>query len=227
MKFLIITLTLLLSLTSFAQEKSDRKSRREESKIQIQVLKNTGLLVRLKSYKKQLDHLTDEKYASRKDAIIKHRDEENMEIINAFNNEFDFCPVYFFYNSDTKKIIEKDFKNVFINKDLAKDPNITFALDTFLIGELGYVVTDSTTTYGSTAGYKNGINNADGYAQSATTSSDFSNYGFNIRTQNFILINRPFPRFTSGYFAFVKRSPKTIIKRVNRDLHRYKDKYLN
>ena len=220
-----VKLSILIDKELFGVDK--KREKRKESTNQVQELNNTALLVRLKSYKKQLDLLTDDKYKSRKEAIIKHRDEENQEIIDAFDKAFDFCPVYFFYNSDSKKVLEKDFKNLFLNHELKKDPNITFSLDTFLIGEFGYAVTDSSVTFGTGDVYKNGVNNADGYSNSAITSSDFENYGFSIKNQEFKLIQKPFPGFTSGYFAFVKREPKAIAEKLNRNLHKYKEKYLD
>ena len=219
-----VKLSILIDKELFGVDK--KRNNRVESSNQVQELNNTALLVRLKSYKKQLDLLTDDKYKSRKEAIIKHRDEENQEIMDAFNDKFHFCPVYFFYNSDSKKVLEKEFDGVFINSELKKDPNIIFSLDTFLVGELGYATTDSSIFYGSGDVYKNGVNEADGYSKSGTKSSDFDNYGFSIRNQEFTIIQKPFPGFTSGYYAFIKRKPDAIVEKLNKDLYKYKERYL-
>ena len=151
-----------------------------------------------------------------------------MEIINAFNNKFDFCPVYFFYNYDTKKIKHKDFKNVFINKNLEIDSSVIFKLDTFLIGEIGYNFQELDTI--STTRYRVVYHDQAGKVTTDPlygTSTDFSNYGFSIRNQEGVLIQKPFPGFTSGYFAFVKRDPKSIVIKLNHKLHRYRERYLN
>tara|TARA_B100000902_G_C27235693_1_gene877285 strand:- start:323 stop:889 length:567 start_codon:yes stop_codon:yes gene_type:complete len=47
---------------------------------------------------------------------IKQR-EKNTEIINTFTEDWEFCPVYFFYSNHSKEIINKNFKHVFKNHE--------------------------------------------------------------------------------------------------------------
>ena len=206
MRSKIVIVLMILGLTAFSQsEKKQKRRALKKQKIEytqgkIHELRNTALLVRLRGYQKQISAFEKQENASMVKLMKSKRDELNQSIIEAFNSEFDFCKVYFFYNYDTQKIKNKDFENVLVNKDLKIDDSIEFDLDDFLIGEIGYAFHELDTI---------------------TTSTDFSNYGFHIRNQDFQMVLKPFPGFTSGYFAFVKRSKKRIIRKANTRLHNY------
>ena len=45
----------------------------------------------------------------------------NKEIYMAFNSGYTFTQVYFFYGTDSKKVLDKDYNNIFIGKDLKID----------------------------------------------------------------------------------------------------------
>jgi len=203
-----------------------KTSNQKAAKVKIGELKRSALLVRLRSYKKQLDLLEGEQYANRKQLIIDKRDKDNKEIMTSFKEEFDFCPVYFFYNYDTKKVLNKQFDGIFLNSNLEKDANISFDLDTFMIGELGYMITDTTNTDSYVDVYKNGYNNAEGYSKSSTVESNLAHYGFSIRNQDLKFIAKPFPGYISGYVLFIKRSKRTIINKLNKNLYEHRA-YLN
>ena len=47
---------------------------------------------------------------------IKQR-EKNTEIIKTFTEDWDFCPVYFFYSNYSEEIINKNFTHVFKNNE--------------------------------------------------------------------------------------------------------------
>ena len=202
----------------------DRKKQKyKSSQIKYRKLKKSALLVRLRGYQKQINVFAERGDTSMVRLMMQKRVTLNRSIMNAFASEFDFCPVYFFYNYDTKKIKSKDFKSVFINKNLAIDSTILFDLDTFLIGELGYnLIGDTSQIFGSGDVYKNGFNSADGYARASTTDSDISHYGFYIRDQDFSYIDRPFPNFISGKFLFFKISHTAIIRKLNDRLKNFK-----
>jgi len=200
----------------------DRKRKvNTKAAVKITELNKSALIVSLNSYKNKID--TYRKHGNEKMArlIESKRDQKNKELISAFNNYFDFCPVYFFYNSDSKKIKEKDFSNVFLNSDLQKDNTIKFDYDEFLIGQLGYTLTDTSQVYGYGDVYKNGYNSAAGYTKSATIESDLGHYGFNIKNQNFEFIAHPFPSFTSAYFAFIRIKDEKLVKRLNKRLYKF------
>jgi hypothetical protein len=181
----------------FKKGKERKIKRKENATNQINILKKNVLLVRLRSYKRQIMLAEKNNNTKLKNKIIERRDYENKSIINAFREEFDFCPVYFFYNTDTKKILNGEYKNVFINTNLQKDSSIHFSSKEFLITEFGELSSD---TSGGT---------------------DFSNYGIHTRDEKLNLISRPFPSFISGYFAFAKRDYNEMVQILNRKLTTY------
>ncbi len=199
------------------KEKQNRKAYAHEN---IQILKKTALLVRLRGYKKQIDAYSNRGDTTMVKLMKKKRDDYNQSIVDAFASNFDFCPVYFFYNYDTKKIKNKDFSNVFINKNLEIDEGIKFDLDTFLIGELGYATIDTS----SVAGHNGVSRDSDDKLtdrEVLTKSNDFSNYGLSIKNQDFYVIPKPFPNYISGYFTFFKRSNELIVGILNKQLKDY------
>ena len=186
-----VKLSLLIDKELF--KLNEKKKKRAYSEVKLQELKETALLVRLRGYKNQIDILEGKGDSSRVKLIKQKRDEHNRSIVDAFNSEFNYSPVYFFYNYDTEKIKNKEFENVFLNKDLKIDSSIVFSLDSFLVAELDYTKLDSTT--------------------------DFSNYGLSIKDQDFEVLPKPFPRFVSGYTAFIRKSPKAIVRKLNNRLY--------
>ena len=176
--------------------KKDKKIKQKKTAYEkIEILEKNALLIRLKSYKRQIALAENNNNTELRNKIIKRRDTDNKEIINAFNKEFHFCPVYFFYNTDTKKILNNEFENVFLNVNLQKDTSIHFSSKKYLIGEFGESL----------------INN----------NTDFSNYGIYITDEKLNIIPNPFPNFVSGYFAFAKREYTEIVKVLNRKLISY------
>ncbi len=213
-----VSISLLIDKGLFkVSEKDNRKVYAQKN---IQTLKKTALLVRLRGYKKQIAAYQEKGDTVMVNLMKKKRDEQNQSIVDAFASEFSFCPVYFFYNYDTKKIRNKEYTNVFVNKDLRIDPAIEFNLDTFLIGELGYTTIDTTSIFGHNGIARDSDNQLTDRAV-YSKSNDFSNYGFSIRNQDFYVIPHPFPSFISGYFTVIKRSNKSMVSILNERLLDY------
>lgn len=202
-------------------KKDQRVTRHKKSDVKINELRNAAMLVSLRSYKKQIEAYREKGNEKMAQHIEFKRDELNRSIVDAFVSEFDFCPVYFFYNSDSKKIKERNFENVFVNLDLKVDSLIEFDLETFMIGSLGFSVTDTNVSYSYVDVYKNGYNNAAGYARSSMVESDISHYGFSIMDKDFNYIEKPFPRFVNGYFLVVRKSIPKIVIKVNEKLYKF------
>lgn len=195
----------------------EKKQAVKYSQQKIKELKKTALLIRLRGYRKQIERYEKVGNAKMVNFTKRKRDMHNSEIISAFTQNFDFCPVYFFYNYDTDKIKNKEFKNVFLNHNLKHDSTIVFQLDTFLIGELGYVVTDTVTVIDNHIIHRDQANRIT-YEPIYYQQNDFTNYGFSIRDQDFKFIGKPFPAYISGYFAFYRLPPRIIVERVNKKL---------
>lgn len=99
-------------------------------------IKNGFLLVRLTTKSVIINNL--KKYGKTELAkkVKEKQKEENIKVINAFKNNFSFCPVYYFHAEDTKDICENNLEgNIFNSK---QEP--IFHLDSvniFFISEFG------------------------------------------------------------------------------------------
>ena len=116
------------------------------SERQIKQLKESVLLVRLKDRKKEIEYY--KKYDNYQEAnAIKNKQEEiNNLIIRAFKNHFDFCPVYFFYSSESTKLLKEGINNISIF-NFEKQIVPTDALSSFFIAEFAAIRdTDGTTS---------------------------------------------------------------------------------
>ena len=214
-----LKLSLIVDKTLFKRDQ--KKAQQVYSNVKRKELKRSALLVSLRGYKRQIEAYKKNGDNSMVMLLTQKRDSANQSIMNAFATEFDYCPVYFFYNYDAKKIKHRNFKGIFLNRDLEKDSTIIFSKDTFLIGEMGYNITELKETYGYTDVYKNGFNLAEGYAKSSTIESDISHYGFYIRNQDLTIIDKPFPSFVSRRVFIFKRTNRVIIRQLNEKLKNY------
>jgi len=107
---------------------------------QIKHLNGSVLLVRLKTGKSTIDAM--QKAGKTKMAANRQKqvDEENKRIIKAFKDEFDFCPMYFFYSDDSRLLKDKNFESiVYVNDSAQKDKNISPQFSRFFVAEFGSV----------------------------------------------------------------------------------------
>ncbi len=204
-----LKVTVALKLSKKSLKIDHRKAAEQHAGKELKNMQNAVLLVRLRSYKKQIEIYQDKGLFDRVEQIKKERDARNHKIMLAFEEAFDYCPVYFFYNSDTEKIKNKNFSNVFINRQMKLDSSIVIHPKDYYIGEFGYH-----NAYTENMDYSQ-QEASDSHLNRAT---DFSNYGFVIMDSQFKMLPKPFPSFTMGYFAFVKRKPAKILKRANQKL---------
>ncbi len=108
----------------------------------IDKLQNGMLLVKLKTSENKINRYKEMGDMAKAKEAIEKQQTQNANIINAFKDKFDFCPVYFFHSNDVANIKNNDFEgSVFqkIGEDLKNPPSS----DTFyLIGELDYAYQD-------------------------------------------------------------------------------------
>jgi hypothetical protein len=202
-------------------KQKDYELREKVSVQEIKELKKTAILVSLYSYRNRLRALEGEEYAYRRSRIIEERNTRNIRIIEAFEKYFDFCDVYYFYNSDTKKIKDGNFEGVFVNEKLEKDTSITFNLDHFMVARIGYAERDTVFAKSHADVYKNGFNNADGYATTSIGYSDVKYYGLFVMNQNFEFVSKPFPSFIRQKLFFVKLPVSSMVGSLNKRLYNY------
>lgn len=99
-----------LGISVFAQ------SNLENSKQQLFQMKNSFILVRLKTDSLKIKALEDNGFHKEAEKVKIALYKENRETVLSFAKTFDFCPVYFFYSSASEKIrIGEISGNVFDN----------------------------------------------------------------------------------------------------------------
>lgn len=103
---------------------------------QIEQLKKGVLLVRLRTSENAIANLKkagNEKMAA---TIQRQQKAANQRLMYAFNQEFKFCPVYFFYSTHSDKVLAGLPKGIFLNKDLEVDANIMLPDTNFFVAEV-------------------------------------------------------------------------------------------
>lgn len=201
MKYLIV-LFLLVSVNSFAQERArlieDREAkakRIEMAEKQIVQLKNGVLLVRLNFREKEIAYY--EKFGNTKGAekTRKKQLKRNLKIAESFQNEFSFCPVYFFSMADSRKLIDGKIDSVtFYNYDVKPTSDLNLDSTDYFIGEFGQTEQQDTTAY-----YKGSTPNtgSDSNPEGKTYygGDKFVLSALVLRDKNFNQLRDPFPYF--------------------------------
>ena len=103
---------------------------------QIQNLKNGVLLVRLRTSDIAIRNLKksgNEKMAA---TVQRQQDAANQRLVHAFKNQFTFCPVYFFYSSETSQVKSGKTSGYFLDNKLQPDPTIALPDTNFFVAEL-------------------------------------------------------------------------------------------
>lgn len=177
----------------------------ERAAIYIQNLKENGaLLVRLTSRKRSL-----EKYRAFKQHAIARNIEQrqrklNLQLVTLLRAHFDFCPIYFFYDYDSPKILNKEFTKVFLNDQLELDENIKLIQSFFLTAEVGPVRETKPDQPKADENYHINRGNL--------------SEAFVIKDANFTQLKSPFPFWVKASFKkFLHRK----IKKINKKLHSF------
>jgi hypothetical protein len=106
-------------------------------------LQNGAILVRLQSKYILINALQKRNDTSIIKKIIKDRDIINQEIIDAFNN-FTYCPVYYFYSENSKKITNREFKGILLDNKLNPIDSVPDLDNNYLIATFGLSGRDTT-----------------------------------------------------------------------------------
>ncbi|MDZ7845714.1 MAG: hypothetical protein U5L96_02455 [Owenweeksia sp.] len=129
LKFFIIFSLIFFGFSAPAQEN------REEAKAMLQKFKNGMLLIRLQTSHMAIDALMEQGRAKKAEEVKSKQYLENKETILAFKQAYNFCPVYFFYAPDSKKIEKGQLEGVIFNSELQIINNTTPLPAFYLIGE--------------------------------------------------------------------------------------------
>ena len=115
----IIFLVLLIPLSVLSQYEAKPIAYKH-----IQNLKNGVVLVRMHTddaIVAQMKKMHENKSLKAK---LKEIEDRNKEIYAAFKSGYTFTPVYFFYGRDSKKVMDKNYANIFIGDELKIDSSI-------------------------------------------------------------------------------------------------------
>ncbi|MFT4662738.1 MAG: hypothetical protein ACI8XB_003031 [Patiriisocius sp.] len=159
---------------------------------QINNLKNGSLLIRLKTSKKSISGLKKMGKDAAAQKVENDQRSANMEIISTFRENFDFCPVHFFFSDFSQEVKDKQFeKVVFLNDSLQPDSTTLSDPDNYLIAEFGTIEQD-------TAIYIDGyhLKRENGKVKKQTNYYGGADMRFGaliIKSDQFIQLKRPFP----------------------------------
>lgn len=210
----------ILNSPAFSQSKNQEK---QLAYTHISALKSSALLVRLKTKQKTIDALRKNNLNQEADIVTLEMRQKNLAIIKAFNEKFNFCPVYFFYSSDSKLVLENKLDSVrFLNEKLEYDGLIKFNSDNFYIGEFGNIEQHPSTS--KTGDYD--TYDSEGNIITREAYNGQTNFGFGalvIKDSNFNQLLRPFPYYSRTYqdIIFIKRKYSTVVSKMNEKLREY------
>ncbi|MFK7756912.1 MAG: hypothetical protein AB8B53_08290 [Flavobacteriales bacterium] len=161
------------------------------SEEQILRLKNGVILVRLSTKEATINALNERGLTNKAKEVERYTKLNNLAWIQAFRGEFTFCPVYFFYSNESKKIRTNELDQVEFLDDALNPTNYKpeKGVD-YLIGD---------------------ITNID---------PEYSNATFEaliIKDAGFNQLKRPFPYYvrTFNTIFFLKRKPNKVVRKMN------------
>ena len=206
-----LLILLLLPLLAISQTPGD----------QIKLLKNSFLLVRLKTSEKKIEAARDAGLSDFANEIKEEQKAENEEIVKAFSSYYNFCPVYFFYSSCSKQVAERNFEGCLLGENLKPLLEVP-RIDDFFIAEFDYVKKSEDQHFShysidyDTAGNKEYSPN---YYGGTETGPD----ALVMMDSRFHQLTRPFPYYIRTYqgFLFFKRDKETTVRKFNKKLSDY------
>ncbi len=202
--FLICFMTLQACKTKELKYGFIRK-KKTDSYRQIIDLKDGYLLVMLHSHQNKVDALHKIGRSEEAEKVQKLQSEKNKAITKAFHSHFDFCPVYFFMNTQAIELIEQGSDAItFLNDSLQEDPSIRPASKYFLVAEFGNMQMDTAKYFG---GYRLSTQDTGAWRKPYYYStSTFGYQAFIFESPQLIQLKRPFP-----YFVMVTEYDSKII----------------
>ena len=224
----IIAVVLLHAQLVYSQEPATIPGLIEHKKLRKQValksiseLKDGVLLVRLDFQQRKIDYYTKYKNYKEVERIKKKQDKINTEIVAAFNELFDFCNVYFFRMSDSRKLLDGKYDSVvFYNNQLEPDTTVSMANKKWFVAEFGYIEQDTNYYYSSSTPTTSNSDNPEGIAYYGGSKNNKS--ALVIRDATFTQLRDPFPYYVGfNYFGSVKKRYRLPVQKLNKKLHNY------
>ncbi len=208
MKMLFIATALLTFQIAFSQNENPIERMKERKRIEKEVayehinrLDSSVLLVRLDFKSKEVAYYEKFDNYSATNKLRKKQLKINLDVIEAFEKRFDFCPVYFFAMKDSRLIVEGKMDSI-VFYDVNGKPNKSIRLkeESFYIGEFGNVEQDK-----------------DGRKTSVPA--------LILRDSLFNQLSDPFPFYEKLFpFAFIKSRYRSSAMKLNAKLISFKER---
>ena len=77
-----------------------------------------AILVQLPTYQRRIDYLQRPKDSTKLQQVKRDADSMQAKMVLDFSDNIDYCPVYFFYDSDIEKIKNKQLDGVLLDSNL-------------------------------------------------------------------------------------------------------------
>ena len=228
-RLLTILLLFLLTHTFVSAQKKDndnkislRKENRNLMRKQIKQLKEGALLVRLQNKGNSIRALNETKQFALAKQIKINQDSYNKKIISAFRNNFNFCPIYFFFSNFSDSILSNHFNGIiFLNDSLQLDTSIKLVNNKFLTAEFAIIEQD-TSKYFSNYYYlpcEKGLEKRSAFYGGP----DLRFEVLKIMSDQLVQLKRPFPYYvrTFNSLPIIRRKPLKVVMRMNKKLTAY------
>lgn len=217
--FTILLTTLFHCCLGQQAKMSYTRQRKVNAFNQVFELRQGCLLVMLHMAQNKIDAL--EKMERKTEAVTFRNQQivKNQSIIAAFKNNFNFCPVYFFFTSEALKFLEYGPDSVsFVDSNLTIDTSIHIRNKKYFVAEFNKIQDDTT-------GYAKRHHTSPGNTQTYQTVSSSTSQAFIIESKNLIQLKSPFPNFvsiteTDEKIVFVE----SVVQRINKDLYKFEMK---
>lgn len=183
---------------------------------QIKDLRNNAILVRLKTSENQINALKEMGRYADAEALQKKQFARNLEIINAFKKNFNFCPVYFFYSSSSFYIKHNQYSGRLLNDSLVADTSIKFNYTKAYIAEFDFIEPDTIYSGQTSDDQKNYLSDS-----SLTLSNTHLTEALVIRNSYFTQLKKPFPYYVKMEEWMTRKSYAMAVGIFNEQLHRF------
>lgn len=203
------------------RHKEERNFVRSEARRHVQALHDGVLLVRLPTLEHSIAALQErgltETAKEMEDAIRV----QNIAVMNAFRNEFAFCPVYFYYSSNAADVQHHRFAGALFTAD--EQYKVTHELDSARVyfATFGNLEADTASTFDRYAWVQEGDFSRQ-KVEVYTYPSTFNFGALKIHGPDYYQLREPFPFYVKTYgAALFKRSPFNIVRILNNNLDTY------
>lgn len=227
--------TTCTKLGKWEAESARPKKLRQQARVNLKRLHEGTLLVRLKTEEKKIAALESKGKTELAERTRSLRREQNLRIVDAFQKHYTFSKVVFFFNTDSRKVLEHQWEGIFLDNNLERDPSIRFdTTQGFYIGEIDVLEADTAKHADMPYWDPNTKKMEHTYYGSP---SDFSRCALVIRDRNFIQLRRPFPYYVSceseqtsdmvvrTINTAIKPSVYQAVEKMNKKLHKKYRKY--